>query len=185
MTDFSSIQALLEKHRPPDRPQLPPAAEIRVAVVRQAIVGNRGKRPHAEGVIKVAHALYMSQSSQKAAAALVGCCRSNLTALFARHGLPSKRKLQPRIVHNGVTYAFDGSRYYRQCGRGCQHIYLHKIMWAERHGSIPAGHRLIIVDGAKAADFSDANVKLVTEAQYWQHVIGTRWARYRAKKEAA
>lgn len=185
MNDFAPILHLLEKYAPKPRPQLPPASEIRVAVVRQAFAGNKGKRPYADGIIKVAHAEYMAGGSAKEAAAAFGMCRSNLTSLFRRRGLLSKRNLQPRIVHNGIAYAFDGSRYYRQCGRGCQHVYLHKVLWIERHGAIPAGHRLVIVDGTRPADFSDANVRLVTEAEYRQHVIGSRWAKYRARRAAA
>ncbi len=102
---------------------------------------------------------------------------ANLWRNFKRWGLPVRTmNLRPRIVHNGLAYAFDGKRHYRQCGRGNQKIFLHRVIWEERHGPIPLGHRLVIL-GADWADFSDENVRCLSASEFSRWM----WVR-RAKK---
>jgi hypothetical protein len=182
MSFASDTLAVLERHTPL-RPELPSREEIRRAIkdhplnfdpaaIRRAawrpwfIRKGRSMQtpPH---VKKALYDAYVKNGSVVATAKMFGLSSgANIYRSFKRWGFAVKSmNLQPRITHNGITYAFDGKKHYRQCGRGKQGIFLHRVIWEEGHGPIPIGHRLIII-GPDWTDFSERNIKCLSASEF-------------------
>lgn len=178
MSDFAAIQALLEKHAPPQRPQLSPAQDIRRAVTRAAFHTPARNKKHPAYVIQNLKREYDQQPNVYATGAIFGVTGSHVSKLLRANGIKTgRRKVQPTITHGGVVYHFDGKRYY------VSHLtkpvqFLHKVVWIKRHGVIAPGMRLIFT-GDSRTDFSDNNLRAVSEREYRQHVIGARWRKWR------
>lgn len=187
MGEVAELLAFLDKHTPPEllerkvekfNPQ-----EIRLAAVRASFGRAKGRRKTPKYVLDTLHDAYMKPGATLInTAEKFGTTRSNLFYLFKRHGRETKHKtMQPRIVHNGIVYAFDGRNYFRQTARGKQGIYLHTVLWEERHGPVPVDHWLIFLR-KDYRDFSDENIKCVPRLEYYRHVHGRN--RERKKKSA-
>lgn len=176
MSDHSSILALMAKYEPPPKPRLPPADDIRVAAAKQVLHkrNGRGWRVPAYAV-KSMRVIYDKVGSLEATGRIFGVHKSDVGRLLRRNGMSvGPTEAHPTITHNGVKYRFNGSRYYVMCGRGNQNTQLHRVIWEERHGPIPAGHKLAFLT-SNYHDMSDANFRLMTKAEHHAFVINCRW----------
>lgn len=176
MSSFDAIAALLEKHKPKDRPQLPTADEIRLAVTKAAFK-RKGKKVRMPAfVIANLRRFYAEGKSVREIAASVGRTPGAIFYLFKQHGVPvGKRGQRPVLYHRGVKYAFDGDHYF-QTTKNRQGVSLHKVIWEEKHGSVPAGHRLVLCGGPHEVE----NVRCVPLAEFYRYMVARREAKRRA-----
>ena len=176
MSSFDGIAALLEKHRPPDRPRLPPADEIRLAATRAAFK-RKSKRELTPKYVIANMARWKAEGrTVPEIGAMVGRCTSDIYYLFKQHGvLVTKRNQRPALFHNGVKYAFDGKHYF-QTTKDRQGIALHKVIWEEKNGSVPAGHRLVLCGTPHEIE----NVRLMPLREFYRYMVAKREAKRRA-----
>jgi AraC-like DNA-binding protein len=175
MTSFASIQSLLERHAPAPKPRLPPADEIRLLATKQALHRPGKKTRTPRFVIDNLKREYDQQPSLEATGRVFGVCKSHVFYLFKRNGVARRSKVaQPRITHNGITYAFDGKSYYRRTTRGQQGVLLHKVIWEEHNGPVPADHRLILLGAPEDV----TNVRCVPLSEYYRYIVSKRWERH-------
>ena len=173
MSSFDGIAALLEKHRPPDRPQLPPADQIRLAVTKAAFFRPGKKVRTPRYVIENLRREYERQPSLQATADYFGLSKSHVFYLLKRHKVKLRSKpSRPRRWHNGLEYAFDGQYWWRMT-KNKQGQSLHKVIWEEKHGPVPAGHKLILCGSPEDVE----NVRLVPLSEYYRYIVGKRWAK--------
>lgn len=76
------------------------------------------------------------------------------------------------ITHKGIPYYLETWGGYTHGKRNGPSIYLHRVLWEERHGPIPPGYRLTFRSKNKA-DFSDENLFLQTVSE-WAGEMGRR-----------
>lgn len=100
--------------------------------------------------VKVAHlySLYLQGYSLEHIANVIYQCRftrQSLYDMFRVRGykLRSKRLLSPRL-YKGIAYR-DSKGGYRSRINGSQ-LYLHKVIWEEHNGPIPAGYYILFKD---------------------------------------
>lgn len=142
---------------------------VRRAAVRAAFHLKRPRLGTPDYVLDALHREYQRQPSLRATAKRFGVTASHVAYLFKNYGYETrKKKLRPRLIHNGIIYTRDDRGYYRQTKRGTQGIALHRVIWEERRGPIPAGCRLIFLSPDKT-DFSDANLRCVTGREARAH----------------
>lgn len=105
---------------------------------------------------------YKRLGSLAKVAALHGRTRQSLWDILSR-----RRKTKPRppsrdvIVHGGQRYALDKHGAYRLTSTKARatgrEIYLHRVLWTEAHGEIPAHHEVVFADGSRR-NFSPGNL---------------------------
>lgn len=103
--------------------------------------------------VLAAYDIYMSGKSLQYIAEVLYQGRFTRQSLYDQfkvrgYKLRSK-KLKPAIVYKGISYREDGQGWYRS-RLGGKTVYLHRLIWEEKHGPIPADHYIILVDGNKA-----------------------------------
>jgi hypothetical protein len=181
MSDYSSIAYLLEKHAPPPRPHLPLAREIRIASAKQVLNKRNGRGWTIPlYAVKLIKKVYDELGTIEATGRALGIHGSQVSKLFRRNGMALRpAPVHPTIMHKGVKYRFDGTRYYTKCGRGNGGILLHRILWEERNGPIPDGHKLAFVT-SNYHDLSSGNFRLMTLAEHHAFVINCRYRPRRA-----
>jgi AraC-like DNA-binding protein len=172
MSDFSSIQALLEKHAPKPKPRLPAANEVRRLVVKSQIV--EGQRAPAH-VVQFIHAQYLKHKSVRKAAKSVGMGRTTVRRMFKNNSLEVVQQFrQPVRFWNGRKYTLksDGSCW-RRTRRGEQYMSLHRDMWEAANGPISKGMCVVALDGDNI-DIRLPNLKLMTRSDYMKHLTALR-----------
>lgn len=95
-----------------------------------------------------------------------------------------------KVTHDGVVYVRypqsrdHAHRSFCRRAKGCKIVYLHKVLWEERHGPVPDGHRLVFIDGNQG-NCTLENLELVTvaEAMARARVKAAQWHRSEAAKD--
>lgn len=182
--DCSGILYLLNKYAPAERPRFPPAKEIRIEAAR-AVMNKRYGRGWTipAYAVKTIKEVYDEVGTIEKTGAIFGVGGDAISKLFKRNGIAILPPPLPTMVHNGVKYRYDGSRYYVKCGRGNGGILLHKVIWEERNGPVPKDHWIVFRTENKA-DFSPENMYLLPRKKYFAHILRTRWDRHRARLSA-
>ena len=185
MSDVAGIIALLDKHTPKgalERIRMSPA-EVRRAAARSALAGRRkgGRLP--EHVVRAMHADYLNLCSTDRAGALYRRCGDALQKVFTRRGLPMiKPAPSPTKEYRGTVFHRDPHGQYRKAvmvnGRRST-TWLHRVMWTDLHGPIPAGHEVTFADFDRD-NVTPANLICLPKAE-----VGSRSRRrYLARKGA-
>lgn len=180
MNDKSEILALLDKHTPgavlakiglsPEqvraavRAQTPLSPEaVRRASARavRKLAYGRGGLPAA--VVGQMHADYQRLGSCAKVAALYGRTRQAMFDIFKSHGCALHAKtFKSKLSYGGRDYTFDSGRTrhrYWRATRGDREP-LHRRIWREAGGAIPAGYELAFRDG-DGANYALENLELV------------------------
>lgn len=176
MSEAADILAFLDSKTAPKlfakAPKLPDPQAIRQEVVR-AMLHRRHKHRTPRYVLNILHAEYKRQPSLAAAGDVFGVTGSALFYLFKKHRLPKKSRLvKHRIEHRCRMFTYEG-KYYRHYSRKTGAVFLHRVLWEERHGPIAPGHRLIFT-GTDHADFSDASWRCVDRPEYLKYIASCR-----------
>ena len=181
--DASGILYLLEKHVAPTvqkERKFGDARQIRIEAAKLHLGKKRGRARLPKYVVETVKMVYAETQSQRKAGAVFGLGPSSVGRLLNRRGLSFKRPItRPRRIHNGVTYIFDGIRYWYRAGRGGKGVLLHRVIWQERHGPIPPTHYLMFRT-KDVNDFSDANLTLVEKHTCLSALRKRRWDKHKA-----
>lgn len=165
-----------------DKESLPDPQEVRRMVARMWMKKAGGKRRRPAAVLKALWEDYRRLGSLRAVAKFYGVHHSAVAKLFRRHDMPSiRRKPLPFVIVDGLKYVADKQGYFVGSRRSDMGKALHKILWVRANGQVPAGHRLVFLDG-NPGNYQTANIRCVASKEYWKHVSA---GRRREKREAA
>ncbi|HEX3856536.1 MAG TPA: HNH endonuclease signature motif containing protein [Verrucomicrobiae bacterium] len=97
---------------------------------------------------------YKRLNSLAKVGALHNRTRQSVFSLFVGRGFElNKKKFQSAVIYNGRKYTPSKNGYLRDTvyrgGVKGEEKQLHRIMWADLHGPIPAGHQVSLKDGDK------------------------------------
>jgi RNA polymerase primary sigma factor len=95
---------------------------------------------------------YRRLGSLAKVAALHGRTRQSVWDILSRRGKTHARPPSRGIIeHGGQRYALDKHGAYRltstKARTTAREIYLHRVLWTEAHGEIPAHHEIVFADG--------------------------------------
>lgn len=92
---------------------------------------------------------YKRLGSLAKVAKLHGRTRQNIWGILALRGKTKPRPESRGIrEHGGRKFALDANGHYRlTVRRGATEHYLHRVLWIEAHGTIPARHEIVFADG--------------------------------------
>ncbi|MEI8064587.1 MAG: HNH endonuclease signature motif containing protein [Verrucomicrobiota bacterium] len=111
-----------------------------------------GRRGMPRQWIDLMYADYQSGLSLVEVAAKHDRTRQALFDIFKRRGLKLRaKKFNPQLVYRGRKYTLDSNDYYRdtiyRSGKYTAETFLHRRIWSDHNGPIPAGHTVCFKDG--------------------------------------
>jgi len=115
---------------------------------------NVGRRGLPAEVIAEMYADYQSGLSLAEVGVKHNRSRQSMFCVFQARGLALRAKeFKPVVIHNGRKYTPSKGEYlrdtiYRGGARGTEKQ-LHRVIWEEHYGPIPAGHQVMFKDGDK------------------------------------
>ncbi|TXH09645.1 MAG: HNH endonuclease [Hyphomicrobiaceae bacterium] len=128
-----------------------------------------GRRGLPAAAIETMYADYLRLGSLAKVGKLHGRTRQNMWDIFARRELKlNARPFKTQIEYKGRKYNEDGHGYFRDTiFRSKKHrpeTLLHRRVWTEHRGPIPAGHDVVFKDGNRA-NWDISNLELLTHEQ--------------------
>jgi hypothetical protein len=127
-----------------------------VAKISSPIGGSTcGRRGLPASDVAILAADYARLGSLEKVGAVHGRSRQSIYQIFKAHGVArnARRDAKPTVEHGGRKFTLDDNGYYREtAGRGrakARHgreVMLHRIIWEEHNGKIPAGHWVVFRD---------------------------------------
>jgi predicted DNA-binding protein YlxM (UPF0122 family) len=93
-----------------------------------------------------------------------GVSRQAVWGVLKNHGYPLRKKRQlPFIEYEGKRYVYDDGHYrYTEKGKS---IFLHRVVWEQHKGSIPAGYNIYHINGDKSNN-SIENLQCLSPKEY-------------------
>ncbi len=116
---------------------------------------NCGRRGLPKDVIDEMYAQYQSGLSLAEVGKLNGRTRQSIYDILRRRGLKRREKqFKEPVIYRGRKYTPSKGDYlrdtiFRNGKRGPAERQLHRVIWEEAHGPIPAGHQVMFKDGNK------------------------------------
>lgn len=142
---------------------LAPAETIRRAAARSVRKLGYGNKGIPDAIVAQMYADYQRLGSCARVAALYGRTAPAMQRIFAFHGCKlHQRPARLKLAYGGLHYAFSGAQgrsSYWHCTTGDRHA-LHRRLWLEAGGAIPAGWELAFKDGDTRHCFIE-NLELV------------------------
>jgi len=111
-----------------------------------------GRRGLPAAAIAQMYADYQRLGSLEKVGALYDRSRQSIFDIFSRRGLKlNAKKFHPVIVHGGRKFTPGKNGYLRDTifrkGRKTGEVQLHRVIWEQAHGPIPAGFKICFKDG--------------------------------------
>lgn len=118
------------------------------------------------------YADYRSGMSLSEVGAKHGRTRQSMFEIFKRRRLALRAKqFKQQIVYGGRKYTMSKDDYYRdtiyRSGKYTEETFLHRRIWADRHGPIPTGHTICFRDGDRH-NFDPDNLELLSHDEQQQ-----------------
>lgn len=116
-------------------------------------------------VVRAMYADYLQTRSTPAVGKIYGRSATAVQTIFRRRGLKvGFRAERPAVEYRGRVWHLDNSGRYYRVTVGRRVLFLHKVVWEDANGPVPAGHMVTFLNGDNH-DLSPENLVCLSRAE--------------------